>query len=288
METVKRNERTLAWDCYGDPAGRPLYVFHGFPGSGRQAALIEAPARRLGVCLVAIDRPGFGHSTRDPRRTILGFAQDVAVVADARGDKRFGVLGISCGGPYALACAYEWPARVRYTGLMAGVGPMERPDAKRGQLPMLRMLFALARLHRALPAPILALDRALFLRDPDRALASLAKLLTPPDRELLARDPEARATFAASFVDAYRQGIGGALDEARLIALPRGFAPEAIRAPVHVYQGALDRHVPPAMGRYLAQALPQGRLHFHTASGHLSIVRDAADTALGHFLEEFR
>lgn len=285
METVRRNDCTLAWDCYGDPRGRPLYAFHGFPGSRLQAGLIDAAAGRRGVCVVAIDRPGFGHSTRDVQRTIPGFARDVATVADARGDARFGVLGISCGGPYALACAYALPKRVRYTGLMAGVGPMERPEARHGQLPLLRMMFALARLHRVLPAPIFALDRALFLRDPRRALASLANLLTPPDRHWLAHDAQAAERFAASFVEAYRQGIGGAMDEARLIARPRGFDLEAVQGPVHVYQGGLDRHVPPAMGRHLAQSLPGGRLHFHPAAGHLSIVPEAIDAALGHFLE---
>jgi pimeloyl-ACP methyl ester carboxylesterase len=41
---------------------------------------------------------------------------------------------------------------------------------------------------------------------------------------------------------------------------------------VHVYQGGLDRHVPPDMGRHIALTLPAARLHFFPDEGHLSIL----------------
>ena len=100
-------------------------VFHGLPGSHVQASLLDKHARRAGVRLIAPDRPGFGGSPPAPDRTILSWTHDVQQLADHLGLARFGVLGISCGGAYALACAHELGERLHYTGLIAGMGPMD-------------------------------------------------------------------------------------------------------------------------------------------------------------------
>jgi len=104
--------RLLAYQCYGQVDGRPLYFFHGFPGSRLQAALLHEQALAAGVCLVAPDRPGFGRSTPDPQRTISGWSADVAQLADHLGHERFGVLGVSCGGP----CRRAWSTSACWRG----------------------------------------------------------------------------------------------------------------------------------------------------------------------------
>lgn len=279
-----RDGRTLAFARYGARAGRPLYFFHGFPGSRLQAALVHEQARRADVCLVAIDRPGFGRSTPQPRRLILDWPADVAVVADHLGHQRFGVLGVSCGGPYALACARRLAERIDYVGLFAGVGPMNVSSLNRTQMPLLRAMFALARVHPALVSPILALDRWLFLRNAKAAVASLARMMTAPDRQLLAADPAVSTRFAASLAEAYRQGIEGALLDVRLIAVQGEFELRDIKLPVHVYQGEADRNVPPQMGRYIANQLPRATLHVYPDEGHLSIVVNKFGQCLHDFL----
>lgn len=45
--------RSLAYQLYGAHEGRPLYYFHGFPGSRLQAALHHEQALAANVCLVA-------------------------------------------------------------------------------------------------------------------------------------------------------------------------------------------------------------------------------------------
>ncbi|MFW6354066.1 MAG: alpha/beta hydrolase, partial [Verrucomicrobiota bacterium] len=46
----------LGFARYGDPSGRPLLYFHGWPGSARQGALADEAAKTLGWQLVALDR----------------------------------------------------------------------------------------------------------------------------------------------------------------------------------------------------------------------------------------
>ncbi|WP_271410284.1 alpha/beta fold hydrolase [Pseudomonas sp. Q1-7] len=162
--------------------------------------------------------------------------------------------------------------RLNYVGLLAGMGPMDLPELRATQLPALRLMFGLARLHPSLASPLLALDRLMFRSNPARALKALAKLLAEPDRRVLDASPAAADDFAAFLAEAYRQGIRGACTEAGLIAAPRPFALEAIQVPVHLYQSGMDRHVPAAMGRHLQARLPRATLRLFPQEGHLSIV----------------
>jgi pimeloyl-ACP methyl ester carboxylesterase len=71
------NGRLVGYAVYGDPDGRPVFYFHGFPGSRLEARLADQVAARLGIRLIALDRPGFGLSDFNPRRTILEWPDDV-------------------------------------------------------------------------------------------------------------------------------------------------------------------------------------------------------------------
>jgi pimeloyl-ACP methyl ester carboxylesterase len=100
----------------------------------------------------------------------------------------------------------------------------------------------------------------------------MADQLTPPDRAVIAAEPDVGRHFVASMAEAYRQGIGAAMQEARLIAQPRPYRLEDIRVPVHVFQGGVDRHVPDVMGQYLARTIPSAHWHPFPEEGHLSIL----------------
>lgn len=264
--------RKLAWHEFGTPKGWPLYFFHGFPSSRLLAALVHEQAVDAGIRIIAPDRPGFGRSSPDNNRSIAGWANDIACLADHLGHPRLNLLGVSCGGPYALACAKLIPQRLDYVGLMAGIGPMDLPPIRRGQLLPLKLLFGLASIHPRLAAALLLPDAWLFRHAPERALAALSGLLTAPDRELLQNNASLRARFCASFVEAYRQGTTAACQEATLIGRLNADLLREITIPVQVYQGGLDRHVPVEMGRHIAATLPAARFHFYPNEGHLSVL----------------
>jgi pimeloyl-ACP methyl ester carboxylesterase len=264
--------RLLAYRVYGAPAGRPVYFFHGFPGSRIQAALVHDQALAADIALVAFDRPGFGLS--DPARAASfdSIAADVLELSQALGHRRFAVLGVSCGGPHALAAARQIPERVAAVGLLAGIGPMDQPSLRAQQLPLLRAMFRLARWQPWLISPMLALDRLMFRSGSERAVKALASMLTPPDRRLIETSAAVREAFGASLSEAYRRGIGGAMQEARRIARFSASALDGVRAPVHIFQSGQDRNVPPAMGRFMAARMATSVYHDCPQDGHLSIV----------------
>src|SRR5438477_8329797 len=96
--------RRVAFATYGKPDGSPIIYFHGTPGN-RVNPHLEQWGRELGLWFVAPDRPGFGASSFSPRRTLLGLAADIRELAEHLSLTRFAVVGISGGGPPALACA---------------------------------------------------------------------------------------------------------------------------------------------------------------------------------------
>jgi pimeloyl-ACP methyl ester carboxylesterase len=90
--------RTLAYAEYGNPCGKPVFFFHGTPGS----RFFRPPDRitsRVGVHLICMDRPGYGLSTFQPGRRIVDWPEDILQLADFLGLDKFVVAGHSGGGP---------------------------------------------------------------------------------------------------------------------------------------------------------------------------------------------
>lgn len=121
--------RKLAYSEYGDSHGKPVIYFHGFPGSRVEGLLMDAVAKRLGLRIVAPDRPGFGRSDFQAGRRLSGWQKDVASLADALSFERFSVLGISGGGPYVLACAEQLAERIDKASIVCGLGPAKQHEA---------------------------------------------------------------------------------------------------------------------------------------------------------------
>ena len=279
-KTVKlRDGRTLSYEVYGDPEGKPVLYFHGYPGSRLEPALVSKAATKYAARLIAIDRPGFGHSTFKPGRRILDWPDDVSGFADLLGLDRFAAMGVSGGGPYAAACAYRIPERLTQVAMVCGVGPFDAPNATDGMMLTNRILFLVARYSQTLVRLLmLPMTRALR-KDPERALEMLLKRLPEPDREALSREGVS-AVFAAGALEALRQGTRAAGLEGQLYSRSWGFRLEDVAREVHLFQGELDVNVPPAMGRYQAQALPRCHPRFYADEAHLSLVLNQADDIL--------
>jgi pimeloyl-ACP methyl ester carboxylesterase len=84
--------RKLGYAEYGSSTGQAVIYLHGLPGSRLEAASLHAFGLELGVRIIAPDRPGIGWSSPHPGRTLLGFAQDVARLAEHLGLRVFNVL----------------------------------------------------------------------------------------------------------------------------------------------------------------------------------------------------
>jgi pimeloyl-ACP methyl ester carboxylesterase len=261
--------RQLSWAEMGEPMGYPIFAFHGTPGSRHQVLVDPVPAQAAGARVIAPDRPGCGRSTRQRRRTLEGWANDVCELADELGVERFAVLGISGGGPHAAACARFLPERVSAAALVSGVANIAAPGTERGMMPANRFFARLARKVPAANAVPFGLASVLGRRAPERLLRTLLKTMPAADVGVLAR-PDVRNTLLASL--AYASAGRAAAQDFALFAHDWGFRLEDITVPVQVWQGDADVNVPVAHAERQAAAIPGAVLHILPGEGHLMYV----------------
>jgi len=265
-----RDGRILGYAEYGDPDGAPAFFFHGMPGSRLAGAAGHEAAVRHGVRVISPDRPGYGLSTFQPKRTFLDWPGDVTQLADSLGIARFAVVGVSGGGPYVAACALQIAHRLTGAVMVSGVGPFDAPGATAGMSRENRMLFAASRRAPILVRVMMAVTARGLKRRPDRAIDQMLKSLPKPDQAVLA-DPALRELFKQDALEAMRPGGRGAAYEANMYACPWGFRLQDITMPVTLWQGDADVNVPVTMGRYLAQAIPNCDARIFPGEGHLLI-----------------
>jgi len=269
--------RRLSYAVYGTPGGRPMFYFHGWPSSRLEARLHEATALQKGVCLIAMDRPGFGLSDFQPRRTILDWPQDVLAVANVLGIQRFAIIGVSGGGPHALACASLIPERLTTVALIGSIGPLDEPHTTAGMMPQNRQLFSLARRAPWLLRLFMEWHARQMRRDFAHFIPRVTKDMSAADHAVFASHPQMRSQMREAFVEACRSGARGASWEAWLFAQPWGFRLMDISKEILLLQGEDDRNVPVSMGRALAAALPHCQATFYPGEGHLSLFLHLAE-----------
>ncbi len=259
--------RKLSYSEYGSPRGLAVLGFHGTPGSRFMFRLVHEPARRMGVRIIAPERPGFGLSTYQHNRTLADWAADVAMLANHLGLTQFGVAGISGGGPYAAACAALLPGRVTAAALVSPVGPLCPPEGPETIGASRYVTFRL--LPRVTPAMrgAFSLGRLMFLNAPDSMYGLIRRRACASDRRILHR-PEIRRNLLDGVSEGLRPGIRGVIQEMRIFCRPWNIPFDAVKAPALLWQGTNDRNVPVPASLRLARLIPGCELRRVEGAGH--------------------
>ena len=295
MNTVLlRGGRRLAYLAVGPPDGALVVYLHGAIGSPQLASPhLEAVARELGIRYVMVSRPGFGGSDPLPGRTLCGFAGDLAELADDLGCERLAVVGVSAGGPYALACAHELPERVRAAAVVSCMTPGGCATA--GLAPAARVGLRAVRTRPR--ACSIAGDALLGLaRRHPRLVARVIRAGAPSADRRRLDEAGARELAAARFLAAARSGVAGMIDDYVLCTRPWGFDPADVRTPVQLWHGGEDVLVPVDAAIALAAGLPDARTAIDPGEGHFFYRRRlrevlgalARDTPLRHEIQQQR
>jgi pimeloyl-ACP methyl ester carboxylesterase len=250
---------------YGDPEGKPVFYFHGTPSS-RLLHPDEATTTSLGARLIILERPGFGLSSFQPRRTLLDWPADVVEVADQLGIERFAVVGASGGGPYVAACAYRIPQRLTAAAIVGGIGPTDVPELAESMPAVRRKGAFIGRHIPGLLRPIIWLTQN-PQRNPQRFFERYTTHNPSADRVLL--DQRAfQNMLKASYAEATRAGIRGFAWEVRIASRPWGFRLQDIPIEVQLWHGEEDTSTPLIMAQHMADAIPNCRTRFLPGEGH--------------------
>jgi pimeloyl-ACP methyl ester carboxylesterase len=261
--------RQLSTQMYGDPDGKPVVLLHGTPGSRLGPHPRGAVLHRLGVRLIAFDRPGYGESDRFEGRRVADAAADVLAIADGYGLDKFAVVGRSGGGPHALACAALLPNRLTRAAVLVGIAPRgaegldwydgmtrsnvtEHTAAAHGYEGLVAMTEAAADAVRA---------------DPASLLASLQADMPDPDLRVVS-DAGIRAMLLQTYAEALRTSAHGWIDDALAFYSPWGFDPATVSVPVLLWHGAVDNLSPVSHARWLAERIPNAAVVVQAGAAH--------------------
>ena len=262
--------RVMGYCEYGDPMGMPVLFCHGYPASRLQATLTQSIAKQTGLRIVSADRPGFGLSDPLPGRNLLDWPRDVTVLLDALGLERVAVLGVSGGGPYAMACGYALAARVSTVSVICGLAPLSAQGVLAHTNWLAWPSYFLARRAPLVLRTLHTLIILSILRPHPERLLRWTMSGSVADRKILERK-DILVQITASMQESIRQGVTGVTSEFQLFARDWGFNLSGIQVPVHLWQGDRDTTVPLYHARYLAEVLPNATLTIVPGEGHFSL-----------------
>ncbi len=275
--------RELAWLESGKARGDPVFIFHGTPGTRLQVSFDEKAITASGVRLIAPDRPGYGHSSFHKGRTLVDWASDVAVLADHLKIEKFAVAGVSGGGPHAAVCARLLSDRVSAAGIVSGMGPLAEPEFREAMEGFNKGTTLVAARAPFVLYPVFALQEFVMRRWPDAALRGASRIFAEPDAKLLER-PDVRAAFMSDLRQS--SAVQATTQDLVLFGRDWGFRLEDISVPVDVWHGDVDKNVPFAHGKAMAERIPGASFHECPGEGHLLVVshleeilRSLADTS---------
>jgi pimeloyl-ACP methyl ester carboxylesterase len=244
--------------------GVPVVHQPGSPSTAGCGELLDEAARRHGVRLISVSRPGYGASTPTPP-SLASVGHQVVALADLLGVAAFGSYGSSGGGPYALAAAAVAPERVTRVAVAAGPGPGESAGD-----PIETVIEEV----REFAGRLLPLDADGF-RD-----AMTADI--PPNEQYFATRPDEAAVFFADMRRALDPPDGFARDNVSWSG-PWDVDLAAVTAPVDLLYGDADRMVVLANGERLATLLPHATFTVLPGAGHGDVTFASIDRLLALF-----
>jgi pimeloyl-ACP methyl ester carboxylesterase len=262
--------RRLGYAEYGEPSGTLVLWCHGMPGARRQVPLgARDAAARLGLRIVCVERPGVGDSTDHLYGRIAEWASDAGEVVDRLGHDRFLTVGLSAGGPYALACAHELGDRVMAVGLLGSLVPTAGEDAVADGLVALSERFnGILRLsRRPLGIALWAFVRA---ANPFSHLIvqAFGRVMPEGDRRVLS-DSELEAVFVDDLTRGSERQFLAFVNDLILVGRPWGFRLHDITVPVRWWHGDSDPFVSLQQAQAAAAMLPDVEFTVRPGESHL-------------------
>ena len=283
--------KLLAWNEYGDPSGKPVFYYHGWPSSRLQARLAHHLAKDRGLRLISMDRPGMGKSTLVPERKLEDWPELMARFADHLGIGKFAQLGVSGGGPYVMACAAMIPDRLAGSAVLAGMVPLPMTElGTEGLHPLYRALIPLRKGPAAFFTAGFRIASLAAKGRPDAMpMSLLLRSLPDEDRRIILSDPQIWPVLVKSFTEGVcgPSGGRGVMTDSEIYLRKPPFDPSEITQPIRYWHGGDDRNIPASLVESLARTMPGATLELADGLGHFSLAVLRAGEALDHLADSF-
>lgn len=270
MKIFEAGGRPLTYEIWGPLSERAVLFFHGFPGSHTQASFLGAKWAASRGPLVACDRPGYGGTGCFSSE--IEYLECVRTLLDTLGVRRFEILGVSGGAPWAHLMASRFAEEVQGLRILCGLGSYNRETAKFFAAYQRIGLWCRRWGPEAAASPLLGI----FLRElgSKSGFEKMLGFLAPVDRETL-RAPEHRTLLLESMREAGAQGAAGVLADTSLYSrdwLREDCDLERLRSVPIFYSHGLNDHVlNHRLSVWMNQVLPHSKLQLFEGEGHYSL-----------------
>lgn len=247
-------------------SGPAVLLIHGIPGSWRPCVPIAEDLDGFHVVLPS--RPGYGATPIDTGRTYEQQADALVGLLDALGIDRCAVIGVSGGGPVAVALAARHHERVaalvmacamapHLISLTKGIRLLRLPGVAESVFPVYRAAVR-RRINRAWGA-----DTPLSWQD-----------LTPDEVALLKADPRVREDLLRNALAHNEAPAALAAQRNDLVQIERVRRHEVdpyslISSPTLLLYGGSDAVVEPEHGGFYRSVIPDSELVVFDGAGHL-------------------
>jgi pimeloyl-ACP methyl ester carboxylesterase len=191
--------------------------------------------------------------------------EDLTELLDHLNVDRFGVMGWSAGGQYALAVTFRMPTRVTGCAVISGCPPMDEwvipRDLNRGD----RVLSALSARRSWAARACFSTMHFVAAKTP-HVIVDIMRKECEPDEAAAIRSLGLWGPTALAEGTRNPQGL---VEEYLAMDSAWGFSPEEVSGAVHVFHGTADKVIPPSWGVVIARRVPGAELTSYEGEGHM-------------------
>jgi pimeloyl-ACP methyl ester carboxylesterase len=273
--------RVLGYAEYGDSLGFPVFYFHGGQESRLSSKFMDDTAEKLGIRVIATDRPGIGISTFQDNRQFIDWGNDISELANALGLTEYSIFGLSGGAPHVLSCILADTSRIKYASIISGATPYDYKGTLKGMWFPVKLIHWFAGMKK---------DKRLrkFIQDdydnlvekPEKRIKQFQKFLPKPDKILMNNHPEYGWEFIEGSKESYRQGIDAVVQEWKLYVSDWLMNLNDIDYPINLWYGSADKMAPVSRGNYYDKQLPNSKLKVVENEAHFSLIRNHLEEIL--------
>ena len=262
-----RNGNRIGYAIYGNKKNFPIFYFHGWPGS--RFELKNIPLKKKNCFIIALERPGYGISNPISKFKILDWPKIVLEVANKLKIKKFSIIGVSGGAPFALACANTIKnKRLKSIAIVCALAPNKAKGMDKGRV---GMLLNFGR------KPFISWLIFNFLRvrllngNLEKSFNKWKNKISLPEIDLKLFTIDRGKRLMENFKEAVKHGTTGVHRDANLYSNYWGFKLKNIKKKIFVWHGDKDLTVPIITNKYYKKKLKNKKIFIKPNEGHFSI-----------------
>ena len=262
-----RNGIRIGYAIYGNKKNFPIFYFHGWPGS--RFELKNIPLKKKKWFIIALERPGYGITDPISKFKILDWPKIVLEVANKLKIKKFSIIGVSGGAPFALACANTIKnKRLKSIAIVCALAPSKAKGMNKGRV---GMLLNFGR------KPFISWLIFNFLRmrllngNLEKSFNKWKNKIPLPEIDLKLFTIDRGKRLMENFKEAVKHGTKGVHRDANLYSNYWGFKLKNIKKKIFVWHGDKDLTVPIITNKYYKKKLKNKEIFIKPNEGHFSI-----------------